>query len=96
MVGISIRTAAVRATLFVTFALNLKAQVIPIPRSAQYKFDFGDGSPTEWLAEPATSHQYLTAGTYQPFLIAQVEEREFRSPLISIVAVEPGLAPPVA
>ncbi len=55
------------------------------------RFDFGDGTPTEWISAPETSHVYKTAGVFNAFLRARIGREEIQSPVVPIQVVEPTL-----
>jgi PKD repeat protein len=42
----------------------------------QYKWDFGDGTDTGWMNSAYTTHQYLTAGTYNVTLTVKDSQDE--------------------
>jgi len=56
----------------------------PGHEGVQYQFDFGDGTKSEWLNEPVTSHTYTNPGSYNARLIAKVGEEFFQSDDIAI------------
>ena len=65
-------------------------------RVAHYRFDFGDGEDTGWLADGATSHAYGVKGTYQARLMVEDDtgaESDWSAPVsVRIFSLPPQAA----
>jgi PKD repeat protein len=70
-------------------AFVFEGALLPGEEGARYRFDFGDGSRSEWLDAPAARHTYGRSGRYHAFLSAVIEDREVRSEPIAVDVAVP-------
>ncbi len=64
-------------------------------RVSYYRFDFGDGEDTGWLAENSTAHAYQAKGTYQALLLV-LDDTGAASDWSAPVVVRVSSSPPAA
>jgi hypothetical protein len=86
-------TGSNASATFVAFeavSFNATGSSSPSGGSLAYWFDFGDGSTSGWLSEPATSHTYLKEGTYNASLVVRDGEGRTSEPVVVVLVVEPG------
>ncbi len=75
--------------------VRLTGWLEPPVDGARFRFEYGDGGRSEWLAEPVEDHAYERPGLYEVVLRASVGERVVASTglALRVRSVEP--APPI-
>jgi hypothetical protein len=54
--------------------VRFRSAINPMVQGAQYRFNFGDGSWSNWTRELETMHVYPSSGVYHAFVIVRKEE----------------------
>ncbi len=58
-------------------SVRFRGAVEPEVEAGEYRFDFGDGTQSEWLSAPEANHAYENPGTFTVVLTARIGERVF-------------------
>ncbi len=64
--------------------VGFRGVVEPGVEAAEYRFNFGDGTQSEWLSAAEANHAYENPGTFAAVLTAKIGERTFFSNRVDI------------